>query len=200
METEKIKSTKENPQSFMEDEMIIDLFMNRSEQAINELSYKYGKLAQSVCENILNNRSDAEECVNDSLFTTWNSIPPTRPTSLKAYFVGVARNKAFDRYRYNTSAKRDTFGDVAIDELEEYLSTDSTIEAEYEAAELSAAITEFLRKIKKEDRVMFLCRYYLSDSIPDIAKNMNIKESVVTLRLFRTREKLRKHLKKEKLI
>jgi len=200
VETNQGNLKKENPQSFMEDEMIIDLFMERSEQAISELSYKYGKLAQSVCENILNNRSDAEECVNDSLFTTWNSIPPTRPDSLKAYFVGVARNKAFDRFRYNTSAKRDSFGDVAIDELEDYLSTNSSVEAECEAEELSAAITEFLGQIKKEDRVMFVCRYYLSDSIQTIAKNMKLKEAVVTVRLFRTKEKLRKYLKKEKLI
>lgn len=184
----------------MEDEMIINLFCERSEQAIRELSTKYGRLAQGICENILNNSSDAEECVNDSLFTTWNSIPPIRPSSLKAYFVGIARNKAYDRYRYNTSSKRDAFGDVAIDELEEYLGSYSTAQNECEAEELGAAITRFLGGLKKDDRVMFVCRYYYSTSSQEIAKKMGLKEKQVNLRLFRIREKLRNYLKKEKLI
>lgn len=184
----------------MEDEMIINLFCERSEQAIRELSTKYGRLAQGICENILNNSSDAEECVNDSLFTTWNSIPPSRPTSLKAYFVGIARNKAYDRYRYNTSSKRDAFGDVAIDELEEYLGSYSTAQQECEAEDLAAAITAFLSQLKEEDRNMFICRFYYSASVKDIAKKMKLRETNVKIRLFRLREKLRKYLEKEKLI
>ena len=184
----------------MEDEMIINLFLERSEQAISELSTKYGKLAQGICTNILYNSSDAEECVNDSLFTTWNSIPPERPSSLKAYFVSVARNKALDRYRYNTSSKRNTFSDEPIEELQECLGSQASAEADCEAEELSAAINRFLSKLKKADRQMFVARYYLSDSTATIAARMSLKESVVTLRLHRTREKLRKFLHKENLI
>lgn len=184
----------------MEDEMIINLFCERSEQAISELSVKYGRLAQGVCENILGNSSDAEECVNDSLFTTWNSIPPSRPTSLKAYFVAIARNKAFDRYRYNTSSKRDAFGDVAIDDLEEYIGSVSTIESECEVEEITAALNRFLGKLKKNDRIIFVCKYYYSTPIDEIAKRLGVKESYVSLHLFRVREKLRKYLIKEKLI
>lgn len=184
----------------MEDNQIINLFYERSEQAISELSSKYGKLAQGICANILHNSSDAEECVNDSLFTTWNSIPPNRPASLKAYFVSVARNKALDRYRYNTSSKRNSYGDEPIDELQECLSSGESVEAECEAEELSAAINAFLSNLRKADRQMFVSRYYLSDSIRDIATRMSLRESVVTLRLHRIREKLRKFLQKEKLI
>lgn len=184
----------------MEDEMIINLFMERSEQAISELSTKYGKLAQGICANVLHNSSDAEECVNDSLFTTWNAIPPERPSSLKAFFVSVARNKALDRYRYNTSEKRNSYSDEPIDELQECLSSRTSVEADCEAEELSAAINRFLGKLKKQDRQMFVSRYYLSDTVQDIASRTGLKESVVTLRLHRTREKLRKFLQKEKLI
>ena len=184
----------------MEDEMIINLFCERSEQAIRELSNKYGSLAQGVCENILRNSFDAEECVNDSLFTTWLAIPPRRPTSLKAYFVGIARNKAIDRFRYNTSARRDTFGDVAIDELEEYLQSYSSTEKECEAEELSLAIENFLGTLKKEDRTLFMCRYYYSTTVLDLANKINKSEKYINLRLFRIREKLRKYLIKEELI
>lgn len=184
----------------MEDEMIINLFLERSEQAISELSTKYGRLAQGICVNILHNSFDAEECVSDSLFTTWNSIPPKSPTSLKAYFVSVARNKALDRYKYNTSSKRNSYGDEPIDELQECLSSSISVAEECEAEELSAAINEFLSELKKEDRQMFVARYYLSDSISDIGNSMGLRESVVTLRLHRIRAKLHKFLQKEKLI
>ena len=69
----------------MDDSRIVDLFFERSEQAIKELSAKYGKLAQVVCANILKNESDAEECVNDSLLNTWNAIPPAKPVSSASF-------------------------------------------------------------------------------------------------------------------
>ena len=50
----------------MNDETIIELFFARSEQAIKELSDKYGQVCHSVSYNIVGNREDAEECVNDA--------------------------------------------------------------------------------------------------------------------------------------
>ena len=184
----------------MDDEMIVDLFYERSEQAISELSTKYGKLAQVICTNILKNGSDAEECVNDSLFTTWNSIPPMKPTSLRAFFLNVVRNKALDRYRFKNAARRNSNYEVAIDELEICLSSGSTPVEECEAEVLADAINRFLGTLRKKDRQMFVSRYYLSDSVQMIAENMGIKESAVSVHLFRTREKLRKFLRKENLI
>ena len=105
----------------MDDSRIIDLFFERSEQAIKELSAKYGKLAQVVCTNILKNESDAEECVNYSLLKTWNAIPPARPMSLCAFFIDIARKTALDRYRYNSAERRNSNYEVALDELEECL-------------------------------------------------------------------------------
>lgn len=184
----------------MKDEMIIDLFLERSEQAISEISSKYGKLANGICKNILRVSSDAEECVNDALLTTWNLIPPNHPTSLKAFFIGIARNKAMDRYRFNAAQKRNSFYDVALDELEECLGLEDSPQNQCEAKELSEAINAFLGGIKKEDRQMFVCRYYLADSVEEIAKNMELKPSVVYVRLYRTRDKLKQFLKKENLI
>ena len=184
----------------MEDIKIIDLFFERSEQAITELSTKYGKLAQGICKTILKNPSDAEECVNDSLFTTWNSIPPQRPNSLMAYFVSIARNKALDRYKHNSSVKRNSYYDAAIDELEDVLRTDNDPHKECEAQELANAINSFLGTINKEDRMIFVYRYYLSNPPAVIARKLKMKDSVVSTRLYRTCKKLRDYLRKESLI
>ena len=48
-------------------------FQERSQQAIAELSQKYGKLCQSLSRRILNNEEDAKECVNDCLLYTSRS-------------------------------------------------------------------------------------------------------------------------------
>lgn len=184
----------------MEDEMIISLFIERSEQAISELSTKYGKLAQVVCKNILGDDCDSQECVNDALFTTWNSIPPSHPKSLKAFFVKIARVKAIDRYRYNTSKKRDCQFDESIEELSDCLGSGNIPLEDIEREELFKAVNIFLGKLDKRDRIMFINRYLLSYSVQEIAGLMKMKESVVSVRLFRTRDKLKKYLKKENLI
>lgn len=184
----------------MEDNKIIELFFERSEQAISELSSKYEKLAQMVCRNILKNQSDAEECVNDSLLSVWNTIPPERPNSLMTYFVRIARNKALDRYRYNSSQIRNSYYDSSIEELEPYLISSGKVMETCEAKLLADSINNFLSKQKKEDRIIFVGRYYYAYPTHRIAKSLNMKESTVYVRLHRICEKLRDYLRKENLI
>lgn len=50
----------------LDDMKIIELFFERSEQAIIELSNKYGSACSKVAFNILNDKQDTEECVNDA--------------------------------------------------------------------------------------------------------------------------------------
>ena len=184
----------------MKDEEIVDLFFERSEQAITELSTKYGRLAYIVCNNILKNREDSEECVNDSFFLTWNAIPPFRPTSLKAYFINIVRNKALENYRYKASNKRNSNLDVALDELEEIFGSDSNPSVETEMKELHQAINRFLSKRKKQDRIIMVSRYYMAESVQDIAAKLEMTESAVSVKLHRTRKKLKNYLTKENLI
>lgn len=84
----------------MEDSKIIELFFERSERAIAELSDKYGKLCMKIAMNILNNTEDAEECVNDSFLAVWNMVPPERPDHLLAFLIRIVRNYSINRYKY----------------------------------------------------------------------------------------------------
>ena len=71
----------------MEDDKIIELFYERSEQAITELSDKYGAICNKIADNILNNRQDAEECVNDAYLAVWNTVPPQKPDPARYHGV-----------------------------------------------------------------------------------------------------------------
>ncbi len=180
-----------------DDSKIVELFLARDEQAILELSAKYGEICLSISNNILKNELDAEECVNDTYLAAWNSIPPEKPDPLRTYIFRIVRNISIARYRSNTSAKRNSFYDTALDELAECLPERISLEEEVAAAELSRAIDRFLETLDKESRVMFMRRYWYSDGVSDIAKRFRITPNNVSVRLSRIRDKLEKYLKKE---
>ena len=78
----------------MDDMRIIELYFERNEQAIKETDLKYGKLCHSIAYNILNNREDSKECVNDTYVGVWNAIPPTRPNNFTAFICRIADRKS----------------------------------------------------------------------------------------------------------
>ncbi len=184
----------------MNDEEIIELFFERSEQAIKELDGKYGKVFHSLSNKILNDHQDAEECVNDAYLATWNAIPPARPTPLLAFVCKIVRNISLKRYEQKTAAKRNSRYDVAMEELEDCLASFSTVEKEIEERELTAIIESFLDSLSKENRVIFLRRYWFSDTYADIAKQVGLTEKNVSVRLTRIRNDLRKYLSEREVL
>lgn len=109
----------------MNDMEIIQLFFERSEQAIKELSEKYGAACSKIAFNILNNTQDAEECVNDAYLGVWNTIPPQNPNPLQSYVYRIVRNLAIKKHRFGTAAKRKSTYDITLDELENGISGDN---------------------------------------------------------------------------
>lgn len=184
----------------MDDNMIIGLFNERSQQAIIKLSEKYGNISQRVAMNILGNREDAEECVNDAYLALWNNIPPENPSPLVTYLLKVVRNTALKRYRKNISLKRNSYYDIALEELENVLFADNSPENELLTKEISEKINEFLEKEESTSRIMFVRRYFYGDSVKEIAALTGNTAHFVSVRLSRTREALRKYLMKEGLI
>ncbi len=178
----------------MEDEAIIALFDARSEDAIRALDTKYGALCHSLAYNIVNDRQDAEECVNDAYLGAWNTIPPARPNPLAAYLCKIVRNLALKRYWSRAAAKRGGGFTVAMEELEPYLAAPDTAESQLEARELARIIEGFLDTLSRENRVIFLRRYWFGDSGREIAGRVGLSEKAVSVRLTRLRRKLKQYL------
>ena len=184
----------------MTDTEIINLFFERSEQAIEELAKKHGNAVARVARNILGNTQDAEECVNDTYLGAWNAIPPHKPSPLRTFVCKIARNLATKKYHSITADNRNSQYDLALDELEDYLTDSESVEKAYEARELKEAINGFLATLSYSDRFIFMRRYWYSDPVQDIAKMAHSTNNSVTVRLFRIREKLRLYLEKEGLL
>lgn len=178
----------------MTDERIIELFFARSERGIEELDTKYGATCHRVAQNILGNKEDAEECVNDAYLGVWNSIPPKKPSLLSAFLFKILRNLSITRYHANTAQKRNSFYDIALDELGETISTEESVEKECSQKELTNAIEGFLDTLTRENRVIFVRRYWFSESYTEIAKRTGLTEKNISVRLTRIREKMKEYL------
>ena len=173
----------------MNDQDIIDLYFARNEQAIAETQKSYGKVCMQVSMNILDSRPDAEECVSDTYLKTWNSIPPTKPGSLCAFVCRIARNLSLNRLRDLRREKRDQELTVSFEELE------ACIPAPEEAAgELTELLNEFLAGLKETDRRLFVRRYWYAMMPAELAKREGMTVNAVTVKLYKTRNKLRKFL------
>lgn len=178
----------------IEDEEIIELFYERSERAISELNTKYGRFCQRLSYNIVNNRQDAEECVSDAYLGVWNAIPPANPNPLLTYVCKIVRNISLKSYYKNAAAKRSGSYAVAMEEIEDCLADTSTVEIEADAEELKNLIERFLDTLDVENRVIFMRRYWFSDSVKEIAERMGITEKNASVRLTRIRRKLKDYL------
>lgn len=181
----------------MDDNKIIALFFERSEQAIEALSEKYGVLCSQIAWNILNDRQDAEECVNDAYLGAWNTIPPQKPNPLRAYICRIVRNLAIARYHANTAQKRNSHYDTALEELAYCLESPDTIESALHAKELSHLLDRFLDGLEPKHRVMFVRRYWYAESVETLGKRFRMRPNSVSVTLLRIRGKLRKFLVKE---
>lgn len=153
----------------MEDRKILELYLTRSEQAIRETEAKYGGYCYSVAMNILENRQDAQECVSDTWFSAWNSIPPQSPRVLATFLGSITRNLAIDRWRERRAGKRGG-GEMqlALDELSGCVPGGESPEGEVLRRELLKSVAAFLGTLPETERSVFLCRYWYFDSAQDI--------------------------------
>ena len=182
----------------MEDSRIVALFFERSEQAVTRTKEKYGGLIRGTAFRILNDHRDAEECEADTYLAAWNRIPPARPDPLGAYLCRIARNKALNRLDEKGAKKRGTQFSLVLDELEGVIPGKGVGPArQAELSALTEAIEAFLEPLQKEDRVLFVRRYWFAERVKDIAGDLHLEPHAAAVRLSRIRERLRDYLRKE---
>jgi RNA polymerase sigma-70 factor (ECF subfamily) len=174
----------------LSDERILSLYNARDEQAIQATADKYGNFCMSLSYDILGNRSDAEECVNDTYLRAWNSIPPARPKSLQAFLAAITRRLSLDRYREQRAAKRNRDLEVSFEELSDMIQAPDD-----RADELPELLNGFLRTLDLPERRMFLRRYWLSIPLEALAFEAGTTKNAVVVKLYKTRNKLKAYLK-----
>lgn len=182
----------------MDDKELITLFFNRDESAVSLTRARYSALCERIAFNILENREDCEEAVNDTMLRAWSTIPPQRPISLAAYLTSIVRSVSLDIYRKRTSQKRT--GDrmsQTLDEISELLPDSRDADSELDRRALTERIDRFLLSQPKGKRMLFVRRYYYLDSVKELSERYGLSESNVTVTLTRMRKKLKELLLRE---
>ena len=180
------------------DEELVELYFARSERAIEATEAKYGRYLRAVLDNVLDSAEDRDECLNDAYLSAWNHIPPDRPRSFPAYLTKIVRNIALDRRKEMNRKKRaPAEGFESYDELDEVLESGRTVESEVDSRLLSEYLSGFARRLPKEQRYVFLCRYYYADSVNAIAARLGLSPSAVYQMLAAIKGKLRDGLEAE---
>ena len=182
----------------MEDGAIVALYWERNESAIRETSDKYGRYLMKIAWNILADREDAEESVNDTYLHAWNAMPPHRPHVLSTFLGRITRHLSIDIYRKRHSVKRGgSEYALSLDELSDCVPGEGSPEEAVGAKELAGHINGFLRDLAPEARQLFIRRYYYFDPLAEAAAALGMTEGRAKTLLFRTRRKLKEYLERE---
>ena len=182
----------------LSDETIIELYWSRNEQAISETDIKYKAFLLAVANNIVSDRRDSEECLNDAYIGTWNSIPPARPILLKSFLAKIMRRVAINRFHANNRQKRIASEyAVSLSEFEDLITNSESTEAEFETQELAKAISNYVRSLSDRQMYIFISRYYIADPILKISKELGCSESTVKREITAIKNRLKKHLESE---
>jgi len=180
------------------DDGIIELYFLRDEKAIFETDLKYGKYLFSVAYNILHDKHDCEECLNDTYLGAWNAIPPTRPGVLKAFLVTIMRRVAVNRYHKKSKVSGiPSEMTVSLSESEEFISGDGEVDSGFDALALGRIISDFVRSLPGRRQFIFIGRYYLCETVDAIASDLDLSRSTVNKELSSIRRELREKLESE---
>lgn len=184
----------------MEDQIIVNLYWERSENAISETQQKYGRYCHSIAYHILYSHPDAEECVNDTYVHAWNAMPPHKPNRLSTFLGKLTRNIALNRYLHNHAKKRTANVEFTLDEVGEFLPSEDASSSMVEGIVLRDLLDRFLEALPEQTRVLFVRRYWYLSTIREIALEYRLSESNVKVTLMRTRNKLKAYLEKEGIV
>ncbi len=182
----------------MDDENIVELYWARDEKAIEETDFKYKKYLFSVAYNVVHDRLDCEECLNDTYLGAWNAMPPSRPNVLKAFLTTITRRIAIKHYhskmRQNVIPSEMT---VSLSELEDFVAGNEDADADLDAERLGRVISDFVRSLSDRRQFIFMSRYYVADPIDTIASDLCLSRSMINKELAAIRSTLKEKLESE---
>ena len=183
------------PRASLSDEQIVDLYFSRDESAINETDRKYGRILYSIAYNVLHDKRDCEECLNDAYLSAWKAIPPARPRSLCAFLSVIIRRISINRY-YSESAKKKIPSEmtVSLEECSDYIASFDSLEDTVSAKELGSMINEFTNSLSEKKRYVFVGRFWFFDPVKDISKELGTSESNVYKEIAEIKAELKEFL------
>ncbi len=185
---------------FLSDEIIIEMYWQREESAIEETDKKYGEFLFRIAYGILHDRLDCEECKNDTYLGIWKAIPPTKPAVFPAFITQIMRRIAINKYKEKTSKKRiPSELTSSIEEYESVLASNDTVDGDFSAEEVGRIINDYINTLPERQRYIFIARFYMAESVETIADDLDIAKATVYRELEKIKQGLKLHLEKNEV-
>lgn len=181
----------------MEDREIIELYFKRNEDAISQTALKYGSFCGKIAMNLLSSKEDSEECVNETYYVAWSSIPPQMPNRFRAWLGKTVRNIALNMWDKNHAKKRYSGITAVLEELEECIPSKQSVESRMEQAEITEVVNSWLMTLDSDDRTFFIRRYWNGTPLNILAKSCRISPEKLAQKMYRLRQSLKKALERE---
>ena len=181
----------------MEDEKIVELLYVHDEDGLIETKNKYDNLLNTLSFGILRNKSDSDECVNDTYLKVWDTIPPYRPNFFKSFICKITRQLSIDKYRYNHRKNRRNDNNISLSDLDYEISDNKNVEDEFDKNMLIESINKFLDDLDTTSQVLFIRKYFFFEDTKSLSKRYEISETSINVKLFRIKKSLLKHLESE---
>ena len=190
--------TQKQDKQTLPDEEIVSLYWKRDERAIEETDIKYRCFLYTIAQNILKDRMDSEECLNDTYLGAWNRIPPAKPDPFQAFIAKIMRNIAVDKYRKKTAEKRiPSELSLSLVELDDSIYVSPSAEEAFLIKELARVLNSFVLTLQDKQEFIFVCRYYFADKVDTIAAMLKTSPRTVYRELSVIRESLKQYLEQE---
>ncbi len=173
-----------------EDQALVKRLLERDEDALREIMSTHGGVVYAMARRVVADPAMAEEVAQDAFLALWRRPGSyhSERGSLKAFLLGVTRNKAIDLVRHEESLKKAK--DALITEAEAASETPSTNELAQgleERDELKTALSE----ISDVQREAVVLAYFGGRTYREVADELGIPEGTAKTRLRDGLSKLR---------
>lgn len=182
----------------MNDDKLVKLIKNNPSKGLSVAIDQYGPLVKTIVVRIIGyeNQQDIEECISDVFVELWKSLNNFNPNkgTLKNYITSIARFKAINIF--NRKIVKHELIPLEEDDLE----LDLDLTNEVSKTINKNIIRETLESLSQPDRDIFIRRYFLFESVKEIAYSLDLTPKAVENKLYREKNKLKDALIKKGII
>lgn len=161
---------------------------NGEKDALKTVFTAYSQFIASAAYQILQNKEDSEDVLQDVMIKIASSASSYRPgSSPRAWIASVTRNTALDKLRKRrNNVSLDTYSDTSLPE-----------ELVYEDSEEKRLLGDALRTLDAEDRLVINLKLHMGFKYKEIACALGISPHAAQKRYERAIKKLRVYFEEE---
>lgn len=186
----RFKADRETEVAAIQEEEILKKLRRGDPAALEALMDRYTPYVSAIAARVLPGQPrEWEEIISDVFLAAWDNRRKLQTGRVKGWLAVTTRNRAINRLRILRPEE------LPLEEEVLTLTTDHP-QRELEAKEAARLVRQALDTLSREDRELFVRRYYYGQTVTKAAEEMGLNESTAKSRLRRGRERLKEYFRK----